>query len=63
MSVRELIQMLILNCNLDDTIDIEYSEPSGTIPSGDPCVVYKHLQPRRVLHLGGGEALIECHDD
>lgn len=60
MTVRELIQMLVLNCNLDDRVDIEIAQPVDT-KSTVSC--YQHHEPKHVLHIAGGEALIECHDD
>ena len=60
MTVRELIQMLVLNCNLDDRVDIEIEQPVDTESTLFCC---QHYEPKHVLHIAGGEALIECHDD
>lgn len=60
MTVRELIQMLVLNCNLDDRVDIEIEQPVDTERTS---FCYQHHEPKHVLHIAGGEALIECHDD
>ena len=60
MTVRELVQMLILNCNLDDRVDIETMNP---IEGKDGEFYFRHHDPKHVLHVAGGEALIECHDD
>lgn len=60
MTVRELIQMLVLNCNLDDRIDIEIKQP---INEERTSFCYQHHTPKRVIHYAGGEAQIECHDD
>ena len=59
-TVRELIQALILNCNLDDKIEVEFMKPTKTDPD---AMTFCHERIRRVFHLGEGEALIECHDD
>ena len=60
MTVRELIQMLVLNCNLDDRVDIEIEQPVDTERTS---FCYQHHEPKHVLHIVGGEALIECYDD
>ena len=60
MTVRELIQMLVLNCNLDDSIDIEIKQP---INEERTSFCYQHHTPKRIIHYAGGEAQIECHDD
>lgn len=60
MTVRELIQMLVLNCNLDDRVDIEIEQPVDTERTS---FCYQHHEPKHVLHIAGGEALIECHDN
>ena len=60
MTVRELVQLLIINCNLDDRVDIEIKQP---IDEKRESFCYQHHDPKHVLHVGGGEALIECHDD
>ena len=60
MTVRELIQMLVLNCNLDDRVDIEIEQPVDTERTS---FCYQHHEPKHVLHITGGEALIECYDD
>lgn len=60
MTVRELVQLLIINCNLEDRVDIEIKQP---IDEKRESFCYQHHDPKHVLHVGGGEALIECHDD
>ena len=60
MTVRELVQLLLINCNLDDRVDIEIKQP---IDEKRESFCYQHHDPKHVLHVGGGEALIECHDD
>lgn len=60
MTVRELVQMLLLNCNLDDTIEVEYKVP---LDEKEESFSFRHDKPRRVIHFPGGEALIECHDE
>ena len=60
MTVRELVQLLIINCNLDDRVDIEIKQP---IDEKRESFYYQHHDPKHVCHVGGGEALIECHDD
>lgn len=60
MTVRELVQLLIINCNLDDRVDIEIKQPTD---EKRESFCYQHHDPKHVLHVGGGEALIECHDD
>ena len=60
MTVRELVQLLLINCNLDDRVDIEIKQP---IDETRESFCYQHHDPKHVLHVGGGEALIECHDD
>lgn len=59
-TVRELIQALILNCNLDDKIEVEFQMP---IKGSEDAFRFEHEKIRHVFHLGEGEALIECHDD
>jgi hypothetical protein len=52
--------MLVLNCNLDDRVDIEIKQP---IDEERTSFCYQHHEPKHVMHIAGGEALIECHDD
>ena len=59
-TVRELIHALILNCDLDDKIEVELMKPLKTDPD---AMSFEHEKIRRVFHLGEGEALIECHDE
>ena len=59
-TVRELIQALVMNCELDDTIEVEIQRP---VDSDDNTFHFEHEKIRRVFHLGNGESLIECHDD
>lgn len=59
-TVRELIQALILNCELDDKIEIEFMKP---IEGTDNAFRFEHEKIRRVFHIGDGESLIECHDE
>lgn len=56
-TVRELIQMLVLNCDLDDTVNIETKREKD-----NDVFTYEHYEPRHVYHCQE-EALIECHDD
>lgn len=59
-TVRELIQALLLNCDLDDHIKVEFPVPC----KGDPDSSQFVTEPvRHVFHLGEGEAIIECHDE
>lgn len=59
MTVRELIQALILNCDLDDQVYCEVEDKS--LPDPDFNIVSGF--PRRVVHFGDDNtALIECHD-
>lgn len=59
-TVRELIQALLLNCNLDDHIKVEFPVPY----KGNPDCSQFVIEPvRHVFHLGEGEAIIECRDD
>lgn len=62
-TVRELIQALILNCDLDDKVEVEFMKPLGKDQSGDETFTFKHEKIRHVFHLDEGEALIECHDN
>ena len=62
-TVRELIQALILNCDLDDKGEVEFMQPLGKDGNGDETFRFKHEKIRRVFHLGEGEALVECHDE
>lgn len=57
-TVRELVQALILNCDLDDKIEVEY-----TVPTGEDTYKFGHEPIRRVFHIGIGESIIECHDE
>ena len=59
-TVRELIQMLLLNCNLNDRIVVEYKQKCDY---DDDKYLYKTVDPRRVFHSCEDEAIIECHDD
>ncbi len=59
-TVRELIQAMLLNCDLDDKIEVEFQEK---IPGTEDAFRFTHESIRRVFHLGDGEAIIECHDD
>jgi len=58
-TVRELIQALVLNCNLDDDVSVEVKIIDKAI---DKPVFQTHL-PKHVFHMADGEAVIECHDD
>ena len=60
MTVRELIQSMLLNCDLDDKVTVEFKEP---IDGCDDSWRYKNEKIRRVFHCGDGESVIECHDD
>ena len=60
MTVRELIQALVMNCDLDDKLTVELKE---LIPGCDEAWRYKNEKIRRVFHCGDGEAVVECHDD
>ena len=60
MTVRELIQALVLNCDLDDKIDVEFMKE---IPGAEEAYRFDHEKIRRVFHIGNGEAIIECHDE
>ena len=60
MTVREMIQMMILNCDLDDQVSVEYKQPT---PDDNGMFRFVNERPRRVFHMGDGEAVIECHDD
>ena len=62
-TVRELIQSLILNCYLDDKVEVEFQQPLGKDKNGDETFRFMHEKIRHVFHLGDGEALIECHDE
>ena len=63
-TVRELIMSLLMNCNLDDKVEVEVKLPNGSKNScGDDCYNFVSLTPRRVYHLMDHGALIECHDD
>ena len=55
MTVREMIQELILNCNLDDHVRVEVEDDDQMLVFGDA---------KRVFHVGGpdNDAIIECHD-
>jgi len=59
-TVRELIQALILNCDLDDKIEVEFQTD---IPGVEEGYRFGHEKIRRVFHIGNGEAIIECHDE
>lgn len=58
-TVRELIQALILNCDLDDKVEVEFK----TLLKDGESFTFSHEKIRRVLHLGGDESIIECHDE
>lgn len=62
-TVRELIQALILNCDLDDKVEVEFMQPLGKDKDSNETFRFKHENIRHVFHLGEGEALIECHDE
>lgn len=62
-TVRELIQALVLNCDLDDKVEVEFMQPLGKNQNGDETFTFKHENIRHVFHLGEGHALIECHDE
>ena len=59
-TVRELIQALLMNCDLDDKISVEFREP---LDGCNDAYSYKSEKLRRVFHMGYGESIIECHDD
>lgn len=59
-TVRELIQALVLNCDLDDVVNVEFKIP---VENKDDSFVYHREDVRRVFHCADGEALIECHND
>lgn len=61
-TVRELIQALVLNCDLDDKVEVEFEQPLGKDKNGEETFIFKHENIRHVFNLGGGESLIECHD-
>jgi hypothetical protein len=58
-TVRELIQALLLNSDLDDDVSVEVKVQDKH--TGESCF-QTHL-PKRVFHMADGEAVIECHDD
>ena len=62
-TVSELIQALVLNCDLDDKIEVEFQQQLGKDKNGDETFTFKHEKIRHVFHLGEGKALIECHDE
>lgn len=62
-TVRELIQTLILNCDLDDEIEVEFQQQLGNDKDGNEMFRFCHEKVRHVFHLGEGRALIECHDE
>lgn len=62
-TVRELIQALILNCDLDDKVEVEFMQPLGKDKDGDETFRFEHEHIRHVFHICDGEALIECHDE
>lgn len=62
-TVRELIQALILNCDLDDKVEVEFQMPLGKNEYSNETFRFKHENIRHVFHLGEGHALIECHDE
>lgn len=62
-TVRELIQALILNCDLDDNVEVEFIQPLEKDKYGNETFQFKHEKIRHVFHLDDGEALIECHDE
>ena len=62
-TVRELIQALVLNCDLDDKIEVEFMQSLGKDKNNDEMFSFKHEKIRRVFHLGEGESLIECHNE
>ena len=68
LSVRELIQMLLLNCDLDDTVEVEIRSR----PLDAPYARFDTYFPKRVTHIAADpsdpknnykSAVIECHDD
>ena len=61
-TVRELIQALILNCDLDDKVEVEFIQPLEKDKDGNETFRFKHEKIRHVFHLDDGEALIECHN-
>lgn len=62
-TVRELVQALILNCDMDDTIEVEFRQQLGNDNDGNEMFRFCHENVRHVFHLGEGRALIECHDE
>ena len=61
-TVRELIQALILNCDLDDNVEVEFIQPLEKDKYGNETFQFKREKIRHVFHLDDGEALIECHN-
>lgn len=59
-TVRELIQALVLNCNLDDKVEVEFQTP---IDDTNEAFRFDHERIRHVFHIADGEAIIECHDE
>lgn len=57
-TVRELIQSLITNCNLDDHVEVEFTIPCKSDPDS---VTYRKETVRHIFHCGN-DAIIECHD-
>ena len=60
MTVRELVQMLILNCDLDDNVVVETKQ---VIDEKDETFKFVTDKPKRVFHIGCGESVIECHEE
>ena len=55
MTVREFVQHLLMNGELDDTVSIEVVVPEN---EQERIMVYS---PFHVAHLDDGTTLIECH--
>ena len=58
-TVRELIQALLLNADLDDEVSVEVMVTDKH--TGETC--YQTHLPKHVFHMADGEAVIECHDN
>jgi len=57
-TVRELIQALLINGNLDDEVTVEVVVVDKH--DGESCF-QTHL-PKYVYHMDDGETVIECHE-
>ena len=55
MTVREMIQALLMNCNLDDHVRVEVEDDNQMLAFGDAKRVFRVGEP-------DNDAVIECHD-